>query len=92
MVNTEVIDSSTISLQWDEVPCLDRNSEITSYTIRYVPVDQTTPMTVSSIGRMADLTGLDPFTNYSIAVAAVNSGDETGSFSTSIIAHTPATS
>ena len=91
-VTAVVMDSTTISLQWDEVSCLQQNSEITSYTVQYFPVGQTGFMTVSSGDRMADLTGLDPFTNYSIAVAAVNSDSEIGQFSTPIAVHTPAAS
>ena len=92
LVIATVMDSTTISLQWDEVSCLQQNSEITNYTVQYFPVGQTGFMTVSSGDRMADLTGLDPFTNYSFAVAAVNSDSEIGQFSTPIAVHTPAAS
>ena len=88
------MNSTTISVQWDEVPCLQQNSDITGYIVRYEPVsgDQPSSELITGTDRMASLTDLLPFTNYSIEVAAVNSNDSMGLFSTTITGHTPATS
>ncbi len=87
------MDSATILVQWDEVPCLDQNSNITSYTVvRYEFGDQSSSVSITVTDRMASLTSLQLFTNYSIQVAAVNNNDDMGPLSTPITEHTPATS
>ena len=89
-----VMDSAIIFVQWDEVPCLQQNSNITEYIIQYRPVSEGQPNSdqITVTDRMASLTGLQPFTNYSIEVAAVNSIGDNGPFSTPVTEHTPAAS
>ena len=85
-MNSGEISSTSITVQWGAVPCMDQNSEITGYKIRYGPVGssqrtQTNVVTGSaSTGGMYTLSGLIPFTNYSIEVTAVNSNGDTGPF------------
>ena len=65
--------SRSISMFWDAIDCIDRNGEITGYTVEFweedgagIPgevVNQTT-FTAS---------GLTPHTNYTFRVAGVNS-------------------
>ena len=86
------MDSATILVQWNEVPCLDQNSVITGYTVRYEFGDQSSTLSITVTDRMASLTSLQPFTNYSIQVSAVNSNDDMGPLSTPITEHTPAAS
>ena len=86
------MDSATILVQWDEVPCLDQNSIIAGYTVQYEFGDQSNSLPTTGTDRMASLTSLQPFTNYSIQVAAVNSNNEMGPLSTPITEHTPAAS
>ena len=86
------MNSATILVQWDEVPCLDQNGDITSYTVRYEFGDQSSNVSVPVTDRMASLTSLQPFTDYSIQVAAVNSNNDLGPLSTPITEHTPAAS
>ena len=83
------MDSTTISVQWDEVPCLQRNSDITGYTVRYESGDQSSSELITGASRMTSLTGLQPFTEYLIQVAAVNSNNDTGPLTTAIMEHTP---
>ncbi|CAI8056555.1 Receptor-type tyrosine-protein phosphatase delta, partial [Geodia barretti] len=82
---------STITFQWGEVPCADQNGDITGYSVRYEVVRGPNTGTVVKItgGSISKTTisNLDPSTNYSIQVAAVNSAG-TGEYSDSITAMT----
>ncbi len=67
-------------LRWDEVDCIQRNSEITHYRLWYV---QVAPSAEDSIQRDVPtdtytIAELQPFTNYSIELAAVNSASQVG--------------
>ena len=66
---------STIAVQWESVECINRNGEITGYTVRYAVQGNRSTQTVTVSGGGATQTiifGLTPSTNYSIEVAAVN--------------------
>ena len=71
-----------ISIQWAFISlCRARNGLITSYSIQYtaqpdgmVQTDQTEDLEIT-------LTGLTPFTEYSIEVAAVNEEGDVGVYS-----------
>ena len=71
--------------------CIDRNSEISGYTVLYGPVGGTAVnASVSGTNhRTYTAVGLTPSTNYSIEVAAVNSDGGVGPFSSPIFARTP---
>ena len=86
------MDSATILVKWDEVPCLDQNSDTTGYTVQYEFGGQSSSVSITGADRMASLTSLQPFTSYAIQVAAVNSNDDMGPFSAPITEHTPAAS
>ena len=67
--------STTITVEWDGVECLQRNTEITGFTVHYDPPssDGTDEATASGSGREGGgvtLTGLTHFTSYSIEVAS----------------------
>ena len=69
---------------------MDQNSEITGYKVRYGPVGSSQRATITvggsaSSGGIDTLTGLIPFTDYSIEVAAVDSNGDTGPFSHPIL-------
>ena len=72
-VTDGTVTANSITVQWGEVPCLHRNGEITGYTV----VARTSGVVVKSVdvddGREAIVTGLNPNTQYSVSVAAVNS-------------------
>ena len=67
--------SSTISIQWEAVPCIHRNGRITGYIIRYKEVCGGVFINESVNGdqREANITGLQSSTFYDIRIAAVNS-------------------
>ena len=82
-VRVSVINSTSILVQWGVVSlCRATNGLITSYSIRYTiqpnGIPQTTPQ---SDGLEITLTGLTPFTEYSIEVAAVNENGDVGVYS-----------
>ena len=75
-------------MAWDGVDCIDRNTEITGYTVRFDPPSSDGRDEVSAggdghNGGSATLTGLIPFTSYSIGVVA-NSDLGRGPFSSAI--------
>ena len=78
----------SIIIQWNRVPCINRNSNITGYTVRYSTGDgSTVSVSVSGTGqseRTYTATLLVPSTSYSIQVAAANSTGVTGPFSTNV--------
>ena len=68
----------SITIQWGEVECLEQNSEITGYSVRYETVryyygfsGMTTNVTGAS-NRMFTAPGLIPRTTYTFEVAAVS--------------------
>ena len=78
------VDSSTeISVEWNTVgsPCRARNGLITSYRVRYTVQPDGVVQTDQTEGLETTLTGLTPFTNYPIEVAAVNEEGDVGVYS-----------
>ena len=68
--------SSNITVQWGAVDCIDRNGDITGYSVRYgVQGNRNTQYLNVSGGSITEATisSLMPSTTYSIQVAAVNS-------------------
>ena len=67
--------STSIVVQWDQVPPPDQNGVIRSYTVTYralLSMSEKTEL-VSAPTRAATLTGLNEYTNYSITVFASTS-------------------
>ena len=95
MVNASSANSSSININWGKVPCQHRNGEITGYVVVYRKVlssgsgerRQTQEGMVMVNGQTATINNLDPLTEYSVMVAAVNSAG-TGVFSEPVIAST----
>ena len=80
------VTSSNITVQGGAVDCNHHNGDITGYSVRYNGSTQTRD--VSGVDtRQTIISGLNPSTNYSIEVAAVNSAD-TGVYSDPITAMT----
>ena len=92
-VNTSVVTSSSITVQWGAVDCIHRNGDITGYSVQYgVPGrfegDEIVLMVSGdSSGGMHVISGLRASTTYTIEVAAVNSAG-TGEYSDTITVHT----
>ena len=87
-----VVGSRNITITWGRVACIDRNSEITGYTVRYGQTGNTTTVMKSVSGtsdsdRVFTATGLAPSTSYFFQVAAVSS-EGTGPFSSETTAET----
>ena len=78
----------SILIRWGRVPCINRNSNITGYIVRYSTYyGSTVSVSVSGTGqieRTYTATLLAPSTNYSIQVAAVTSTGVTGPFSSTV--------
>ena len=80
--------STEITLQWREVPCIDRNGDIVGYTVCYSISGSNNTILRSASDKLAvTLVDLIPFANYSIEVAAVNVNG-TGPFSTPVYMRT----
>ena len=66
---------NSATVQWGEVPCLQRNGEITDYTVTATNsggmVEVTASVDVDA--RQDTISGLSPLTPYTVSVAAVNS-------------------
>ena len=81
------VTSSTISVQWESVPCIHQNGDITGYSVQYEVMGsgntQTMPVSGGSTTEIT-FSSLTVLRNYSIEVAAVSSGG-TGMFSDPII-------
>ena len=83
--------SSTITVQWEMVPCISRNGDITGYSVRYTEVESGSTQTVSVPGGDTLMTTIEDVmssTNYSIEVAAVND-NLIGIYSDPVIVETP---
>ena len=67
------MESRSLTVQWGTVPCPDQRGLITGYRLQYS--NGTSIVNTTGEGsRQHVLTGLTPFTNYSVQVAAVNAG------------------
>ena len=66
---------NSATVQWGEVPCLQRNGEITDYTATATNSDgmEEGTASVDVDARQATISGLTPSTQYIVSVAAVNS-------------------
>ena len=82
--------STSISVQWDRLtPCKDVNGLIVEFRVQYRalpsgPVQTVLHSVQSEMWNMpveVSLTGLTPFTNYSIQAAPVNNLSQVGSYS-----------
>ena len=65
----------SFSVQWENVPCIQRNGDITGYSVRYGVLGNggmETPTMVGPDDLMINLTGLVPDTSYLVQVAGVN--------------------
>ena len=76
--------STSISIQWDQVPCIEQNSEITGYIVRYNSSSGETQMAPVQNSQVFTASGLTPNTTYSFQVSAVNSDGEDGPYSNAL--------
>ena len=71
-VTVTSVSSSTLTIQWGDVPCIHQNGKITGYTIQYGATGSGDKQTVKTSETEVTLSSLTPETNYEISVAAVN--------------------
>ena len=69
------VTTNSITVQWEEVPCLHCNGEITGYTVvaRTSGEDERVVNVNDGNARSATVSGLTPITQYTVLMAAVNS-------------------
>ena len=68
IVMPPTVSSRSITVNWNEIPCLQRNGRIIRYEVEFGPSGEGT---IS--GRSFTTNGLIPFTNYTFRVRGVNS-------------------
>ena len=71
------VTANSITVEWDELACLDRNGVITGYTVK-ARAGGTLIRTVNvndGSAREATVSGLTPTTEYTVSLQAVNSAD-----------------
>ena len=84
-VSVSSVAFSSITVQWEMVPCIHRNGDITGYSVQYTGGGSTQTMSADTL--MVTIRELMSSTEYSIQVAAVNSAG-TGVYSTADIQQT----
>lgn len=87
LLGTAETTSTSVVVVWGTVVCIDRNSNITGYTVRYTPSSSsgTNGVMVAGTGEsggMLTIENLAPSTQYTIQVAAVSNNGAVGEFST----------
>ncbi len=71
---------TSITVEWDIMTCIDRNSEIVGYIVlRDGHYEELVPGSGNDSG-IYTISGLSPYTHYFIEVAAVNSDSQTGPY------------
>ena len=94
-VMATVVSSTVITVQWNGLdPCRHVNGLIEMYRVLYIEVDSGVVQSKFVAGEWdvvkaeTSLTGLTPFTNYSIQVAAVNEKNDVGVYSDPLVKQT----
>ena len=89
VVTASATGPKTISIDWNNVDCIERNSKITGYTLNYISSDGTATNTSFPANLTTyTVTGLTSSTNYSVKMAAINSNGEIGPFTLPILVKT----
>ena len=72
-VSVSKVTSSSITVQWGLVRCIDRNGDITDYRLRAMTSEEDDRIETVGDVREATISRLTPSTEYTVSVAAVNS-------------------
>ena len=88
----QLMDTYTIriTIQWEPVECIQRNGDITGYSVRYGVQGSGSKQSMNEYGgdtTEASITELTPSTTYSIEVAAINIAG-TGVYSNTLVVMT----
>ena len=78
-VNSPSITSRSVSVSWIKIRCIERNGQITKYTVEFQEVGGA-PIPGVVVNNNFTASGLSPYTNYTFRVAGVNDNG-TGPFS-----------
>ena len=94
-VAATIVSSTDISVQWDGLtPCSQVNGLIVEYRVQYTAESSVVVQSINVAGEwnvmraQTSLTGLIPYTNYSIQVAAINEQGDVGLYSDFIMTMT----
>ena len=71
-MSISAVTSSSITVQWEMVPCIEQNGDITGYSVEYTGGGTGTIPVMGGDTMMVIIQNLMPSTTYSIQVAAVN--------------------
>ena len=89
------VNSTAIRVRWDGLtPCTEVNGHIVSYRVNYTARNSGERGSKDQLGEWdvkgaeTLVTGLSPYTNYSIRVAAVNQKGDVGLYSKPIVVQT----
>ena len=69
---SSTVTSTSITVVWEEINCIDRNGRITSYDVIYGVLGEAMMMMSNISGRFFTADELTPFTNYTVKVRGVN--------------------
>ena len=82
------MESRSLSVVWGTVPCSQQRGPITGYSLHYNSSSGSSSVNITGEeNRQYTLTGLTPYTSYTVQVAAVNDGG-TGPYSDPFIVET----
>lgn len=88
VVRDEAFQSRSITFTWDEISCLERRGEITSYAVKFGPLGgRIKDMIVQDTTQSFTKDGLTPANNYTFRVAGINSAG-TGVYSDALTVYT----
>ena len=86
-VKSTTVGTTSITIEWSELDCADRNGDITGYRVRYGPTYTPSQRQSANIsGKMFTVDRKFITLSYDFEVAAVNV-DGTGPYSTSLTVH-----
>ena len=69
------VEARSMSVSWNEVPCNGQNGPITGYLLYYTNTTFTDTVNITGgDNRQYMLTGLTPYTNYTVTVRPYNDG------------------
>ena len=82
------VTSRSVTITWDTIDCIERNGEITDYTVVFQEQGGAMiPGEVNVMDRTFAASGLTPHTNYTFRVAGVNINGAGPSSDSIIITH-----
>ena len=83
------VNSTTVTVSWSEVQCFNGSGAVTHYLVQYQSLCGGAVQNVTTGGTVQTVSGLEPNCVYTFRVAAVGTGNKTGSFSNPVNASLP---